>query len=181
MSDKFLTRSAIAAFATLILAVLAVAGITYFSPKAPPATSNTQLTALTNGQAVTHIDPIVRDSQTSNPGSDQPATQPQAPAFSLPLSNAVGADDLKNLAVAVDLKNAKLSDVDKEAWQKALPTAQKLLQGACDCEGRNWLNHFVETGNYALSGDSHYEDSAKMLLTLPKNDDEATTHKISSN
>jgi len=174
MSDKFLTRIAIAAFATLLIAIGAVASLNYFSP-APPKPK------VVDVPVVTHVDPIVRSSQTSNPDSDQAMSQPYSADVNLPVANAVVPTNLKGLADSVNLKDTLIGDVNKTAWQKALPQAQKMIDtGACDCEGRNWLIHFVQTGNYAVSGDTHFEDSAKFLNTLPLGDTQGTNHTASN-
>jgi hypothetical protein len=171
MSDKFLIRIAIAAFATLLLALGAVGAINYFSPKTDSTTSLTQQEQPAPAKPAF----VVRESQTSNSMTDVPA-QVHVPQFNQPISKAVTASELKNLALQVNLTNIKASASDKEQWQKAIPKAQELLSGACDCEQRNWLTHFVEAGNDAVSGDNQFEDTAKFLATLPHDDSEATTH-----
>jgi hypothetical protein len=173
MSDKFLIRIAIAAFATLMLAFAAVEGINYLSPKAE------NVETIAQRQAPPPPTIAIRDSQTANPMANQPPPEVEIPQFNQPISGAVNASDLRDLAHQVNLKNTDLADVDKDQWKQALPKAQKLLGGACDCEQRNWLTHFIETGGYAISGSTQYQDSAKFLSTLPKDDQEATTHQIS--
>ncbi len=178
MSDKFIFRIIIAAVATLMIAFAAVAGMSYLGPKNPAPTGDAKLAALTNGQAVTQVDPIVRSTQVNNAAVDQ--TPAPLPVVSQPVAGVVDISDLRGLARTVSLKQAAGSgDINKAAWQQALPKAQQLLGGACDCEQRNWLIHFVETANFAVSGDPQFAESAKFLATMPKNDDEATTHKIS--
>jgi hypothetical protein len=78
--------------------------------------------------------------------------------------------DLKGLAAMVHLAAAKKDAPSAEQWTRALPIAKKLAAGACDCEQRNWLNQFITMGNYALSGSAQYHESAKLMDTLPLND-----------
>jgi len=78
--------------------------------------------------------------------------------------------DLKSLASLVNLAAAKQGSPNKDQWTQAIPIANKLLQGPCDCEQRNWLNQFVTMGNYALAGSPQYYQSARLMDTLPLND-----------
>jgi len=151
MTNKFLILITLVAFSALVLAVVVVArfGITIRAP------------------------------QTVSSLPAEPTTREQMPIFTQPLVNAVNTSDLSNLAQQVHLKNSNLASVNKSAWEKALPKARQLLQGACDCEERNWLNHFIETGTDAIAGSKEYDDAAKLLVSLPKNDEEATKHVVS--
>ena len=172
MTNKFLTLVAFVAFTALLLAFVVVARISSPAPTKPVAQLSQQPPAIPPGI-------IIAGPQTSNSLPNNQAQPEQTPAFTQPIANAVSTTDLSNLAAAVHLKNASLAGIDKDQWKTSLPKAQKLLQGACDCEERNWLNHFVEAGNQALAGDKAYEASAKFLLTLPKNDEEAMKHVVS--
>jgi hypothetical protein len=168
MTTKFLTLVTLIAFTTLLLAVVVIARIS------PPTVTAKEPQQPTAPPTITIRAPVPITSL-----STEPTPQEQTPAFTQPLANAVNTTDLSNLAAAVHLKSATLADIDKNQWKTALPKAKQLLNGACDCEERNWLNHFVETGNEALSSDKEYEPSAKFLLTLPKNDEEAVKHVVS--
>jgi hypothetical protein len=128
---------------------------------------------------VTTVTTVIHGPQMPSPVPAEPQTQLEAPAFTQPLANPVNTSDLSKLERQVHLKNSDLANVSKSEWEKALPKAKQLLQGACDCEERNWLNHFVETGNDALAGAKEFQDSAKLLASLPKNDEEAVKHVVS--
>ena len=73
----------------------------------------------------------------------------------------------------VDLANAADRPPDKEKWQQALVIADKLQQGPCDCEQRNWLHHFIETGNSALTAPADYAENVQLMLKLARNDKQA--------
>ncbi len=60
---------------------------------------------------------------------------------------------LLKLEGMVNLANARYGTPDREDWQQALPVAQVLEQGMCDCAQRNWLNQFIATGEAGLAGD----------------------------
>ena len=52
--------------------------------------------------------------------------------------------------------------------------AQKFSVGLCDCEQRNWLNHFIEMGNAALANaDDDYCVDADLMAILGRNDKDA--------
>ncbi len=172
MNNKFLVQIAIFAFGGLLLAFAVIEGVDYLHPQP-------EETPVASGPPVTHTAVIVQQSLPINPVAvqqeQQQELQAQTPVVVQPIANSVDRAQLENLAESVHLKNLS---TDRDQWKRALPKAQHLLQGACDCEQRNWLNHFVETGNEALNGSNDYQQSAKFLLTLPKNDKEATSHQI---
>jgi hypothetical protein len=74
--------------------------------------------------------------------------------------------DIDNLAAAVNLNGPVVGDVSKDVWLREVPVAQKLLTGICDCDQRNWLKHFISTGQEAISGSSNYAQSVQLLATL---------------
>ena len=83
-------------------------------------------------------------------------------------------EDLLQLSALVDLPNTPDHPADQALWKKATPIAEKLLKGPCDCEQRNWLNHFVEMGNAAQTGsEDQYKEDAKLMATLGRNDSQA--------
>ncbi len=91
-----------------------------------------------------------------------------------PNATAVPDRDLLALAQAVDLPNATSHRPDKERWKQALLVAERLEQGPCDCEQRNWLTHFIEMGHFALVGpEADYREAARLLSTLGRNDAQA--------
>ena len=75
--------------------------------------------------------------------------------------------DLLKLSTMVNLTNAEERHIDKEPWSRAVPIAQKLAQGPCDCEQRNWLVQFIQMGNDALAGsnDDYYRLATVMRKT----------------
>ena len=81
--------------------------------------------------------------------------------------------DLLRLSAMVDLPNAADHLPDKAGWQQAIVIADQLQQGPCDCEQRNWLKHFVETGNSALSSPAEYAENVQLMLKLARNDKQA--------
>ena len=102
---------------------------------------------------------------------------PQADITIPPLpanATSVPDDDLLRLCAMVSLANAANVPPDKAGWQQAIPIAEKLQQGPCDCEQRNWLHHFVETGNSALTDSAdQYAENVQVLSTLARNDKQA--------
>ena len=161
----------IAGSAILALAVAAVAlpGIGKGSKaagQAPPSPAQTR--AIPNGR---------------NPGSAPVAALDAAdiPQTIAPLpanATVVPDEDLLKLSGLVRLANARYAHPDKERWSRAIPVAQQLLAGPCDCEQRNWLNHFVAMGNDAITNlDQQYHEEAQLLATLGRNDQDAMARR----
>jgi hypothetical protein len=92
------------------------------------------------------------------------APQPLAPSNPV----AVQRSDINKLAAAVKLGTNQ--SVNKDVWVRETPVAAKLENAMCDCDQRNWLKHFVETGNDAISGSPHFDESLHLLATLRKDD-----------
>jgi hypothetical protein len=89
-------------------------------------------------------------------------------------ATSIPDDRLLHLSTLVNLAGARDQQPEKNQWTQALPVAQKLLDGPCDCAQRIWLKHFVEMGNYALSDSTgQYHETAKLMATLGRNDGEA--------
>lgn len=81
---------------------------------------------------------------------------------------------LEQLSLAVNLADAPVKPPDKTEWKEVLPYAQKLMDGPCDCAQKVWLKHFIEMGNFALTdSDRQYHETASLLATLGRNDDQA--------
>ncbi len=128
--------------------------------------------------------PDVPDSATAvTPPRTTPATVSTVPAGNATVTMANSApatqgspdfpihdSDLKTLGAMVDLGNAAKETPNKEHWTRAIAVAQTLLNGPCDCEQRNWLTHFVDTGNAALADSPDYYKLAQVLPTLALND-----------
>ena len=106
-----------------------------------------------------------------------PSAAPEALETIAPLppnATSVPDEDLLKLSGMVELGSAQYDRPDKARWSQALPIASKLLHGPCDCEQRNWLNHFVGLGNEALSdANGQYYQDAKIMATLGRNDNDA--------
>lgn len=104
--------------------------------------------------------------------NEEPAVPP------LP-ANATHVPDeyLLKLANMVRLTNADEHLIDKERWGRALPIAERLVQAPCDCEQRNWLNHFISMGNDALAGmDEDYYRTAVLMQKMARNDQQLADH-----
>ena len=117
---------------------------------------------------------------TSMPGSVEAGLEsiPALPAN----ATSVPDDNILTLARFVDLPNSAEHHPDKKRWSQAITAAEKLAQGPCDCAQRNWLTHFIEMGNFALSdSESDYRESAKLMATLGRNDEHAMALSKRSN
>lgn len=79
---------------------------------------------------------------------------------------AVQDSDIAQLAAAVKLGTTNTASVGKDVWARETPVAERLLNGLCDCDQRNWLKHFVQTGNEAINGSENYYQSVQLLETL---------------
>lgn len=107
-------------------------------------------------------------------------TQSAAPVQADPIpplpANATSIPDgyLKKLSMLVGLPDAAAHAPDKAHWSQAIPIAQKLSDGPCDCAQKVWLKRFVEMGNYALTNSAdQYNKAAKYIITLGLNDQQA--------
>lgn len=118
------------------------------------------------------VPPHLEQATTYRTINSAPAPVSKPMTVSVPSSApAVHDEDLKQLAGMVDLAKAKDAAPNAAKWSKALPLAKKLAGETCDCEQRNWLNQFITMGDYALAGAPEYHESAKLMDTLPLNDD----------
>ena len=126
----------------------------------------------TQEAAVRVVPPPVVQASEKNTLSTSFATDPIAP---LPANAAsIPDEDLLKLSAMIDLASARDRDPDKKRWAQALPIAQMLLQGPCDCEQRNWLNHFVEAGNDALTdATDRFHEHVWLVSNLARNDSQA--------
>jgi hypothetical protein len=163
MTNKFLIGIALAFFFVFILGVGAVVGISHMTEQtavSPPPTTTTP--------------------EVQSPEQPAPPVSPRLITVAAPPSSLQAApitvlnSDLDRLAAAVKLGEANTGDVSKETWARQVPVAEKLLQGLCDCDQRNWLKHFVKTGNDALSGSEDYYQSIQLLAKLRRSDQDLT-------
>lgn len=169
MNDKYLLHIGLAALAILGIAVGIVAAIS--TEMGPPTNSSDMANTTTKANIV----PV--QAQASDNQNHVTSSLESQPIVNNPANgNGVQDVDLKNLASMVHLDQAKHQGPNKDQWNQALPVAQKLLQGTCDCEQRNWLKQFVTMGNYALSDSSQYYQSAQLMDTLPLNDQDLHLH-----
>jgi len=113
-----------------------------------------------------------------------PVSLPNPAAAAAPVAGAAPAgstgytvldSDLANLAAAVKLGATSTGDVTRDVWVRELPIAQNLQKGMCDCDQRNWLKHFVETAQEAISGSNHYPASVQLLAQLRRGNNVLTT------
>ncbi len=122
--------------------------------------------------------PVVRPVSIASSPSPLPLSAPTPVTLTMistsitPPASTVQNADLKHLAALVNLKRAKQERPDKTQWKQAIPAAQQLLLGTCDCEQRNWLKQFITMGDHALSNSKDYYASAQLMDRLPLNDQE---------
>jgi hypothetical protein len=165
MSHRFLIGIGVAFFAVLAFGVAAVVGVTAMSESA-----GTSSQTITSASVVTTADPTPAAAPALQP---RVAADPTPRAASPALPNAahdtgvtVQDSDIAQLADAVKLGRTNSGAVSKEVWVRETPIAQRLLNGLCDCDQRNWLKHFVQTGNEAINGSENYYQSVQLLATL---------------
>jgi len=169
MNERFTIGVILAFFVVLVVGVLGAVGVTRLGEVSSPlpAAPATQIADIVpaNGSA------LMQDMMTKPemPLPKAPAPQPQPPSaliITAPTGQVVSTADIEQLADAVKLGQPAGGDVSKAVWAQETPIAQKMLQGECDCDQRNWLNHFVKTGNYAMTGSEDYFQSVQLLSQL---------------
>jgi len=168
MSPKFLIGVGVAFFGVLALGIAAVVGVTTMSESSTASTSQAQVAA----SAPVAAAPAPIPAAPSAP--QQPAAATSTPASATPAAQSpvigsavtVQDSDIAQLASAVKLGTPTAGSISKEVWARETPVAEKLLNGLCDCDQRNWLKHFVQTGNEAISGSENYYQSVQVLGTL---------------
>ena len=128
---------------------------------------------------------VAHDDHITTPAPHMTINPPLTVASIAPLpANATSVPDsyLLQLSTLVDLDNARDQRPNKNRWMQAIPAAGKLLEGPCDCEQRNWLTHFVEMGNFALSNsDNEYHELAALMTGLGRNNNQAIALREKSN
>jgi hypothetical protein len=158
MANRFFLIVAGAFLVVFAVGVAAVVGITSMTDHANVAAEEVA-TKMPAPEAAPAPLPLPA-STPIRPSGEQPATPPVASA-----GTVVGMDDINRLASAVHLGDAS-AGVSKDVWATQLPVAQRLLDGMCDCDQRNWLNHFVQAGQEAVAGSQHYYQSIQVLAKL---------------
>ncbi len=146
MSIRFLLGMALAFMVVFVVGVAAVISIT----------------SMTDRPSVSDLTP---SSHVPVPLVVQAATSPAHATIGTVMPDVVLVSDIDSLAAAVKLTNLA-SGVSKDVWAREVPIAQKLLTGMCDCDQRNWLKHFVQTGQQAVAGSSEYAQSVRHLAAL---------------
>jgi hypothetical protein len=112
---------------------------------------------------------------TSGSAAPVPKPAPASVAADPALSNTLLDSGIASLAAAIRLGKAPANDVSKDVWVRELPIAQKLLGGDCDCDQRNWLKHYIQTGQEAVSGSTRYPQSLQMLATLRRSNQDVAS------
>ena len=135
--------------------------------------------------------PVLNASQDQSRNSSQGAVvqsiakaPPVVPALAPLPANATFIPDeyLERLSTMVNLAGARDHAPDKTLWAQALPVAQKLMDGPCDCAQKVWLKHFIEMGDFALSDSAtQYHETANLISTLGRNDAQAMALSKKSN
>jgi hypothetical protein len=167
MSPKFLIGVGVAFFGVLVLGIAAVVSVTTMSES---STASSQV--VSNPPIATASDPAPTPAAPFAPQQSAAATPNSASATPAAQSSAIGSavtvqdSDIAQLASAVKLGTPTAGSISKEVWARETPVAEKLLNGLCDCDQRNWLKHFVQTGNEAISGSENYYQSVQVLGTL---------------
>jgi hypothetical protein len=180
MSNKFLYGMAAAFFAVFALGIGAVIGIAHVSDQTTISDVSSSSAPDTLHVATPAFAPFASTLEVRN----EPApvlTRTTAPAATAgaPTGIPVTDADINQLAAAVKLGAQGTGDVGKNVWARETPVAEKLLNGMCDCDQRNWLNHFVETGKEAVSGSENYFHSVQLLSALHRSDKDLTANQPS--
>jgi hypothetical protein len=177
MTNKFLIGIGVSFLFVFALGIAAVVGINSLSEQttviSDPATTKPAIAFLPAPPS------LVPEAQ----AQDQPApvVSPVLPTAAFPAVIPVPVldSDLASLAAAVKLGGSNTGDAGKEVWARETPIAKKLLRGLCDCDQRNWLNHFVKTGNEAMSGSEDFYQSVQLLAKLRRNNQELSVTQAS--
>ena len=161
--EKLFAAVAIAAFSTLAIAFGSVGVMSHAVPPAGSELSDSVRAASTPSVPATGSSSSVRTAGLAV------AKLTVHTSFR---GQSVSASDLDSLAVGAKLDSGALQHMEKASWAKELPIAENMLQGICDCEERNWINHFIEAAKLALAGSSDYYKSVAVLDQLPRDNQE---------
>jgi len=179
MSNKFLIAVGTAFFFVFVMGIAAVVSVNLMNEQTTVAS---QQATTQPAEAPLPVSPALAPQSGGQPTSMvstsvKAAVSPQNsyPPVPVPVLDS----DLVKLAAAVKLGAANTGDVSKEVWARETPIAEKLLQGLCDCDQRNWLNHFVKTGHEAISGSENYYQSVQLLATLRRSNQELSAAQAS--
>lgn len=179
MSNRFLIGIAAAFFAVFAIGIGAVVGIAHMSDQttiSDVSSSTSAETTRASTAAFVPFSPKLQDPESAT----SPVVQAPAPVGDAgkPTGIVVTDSDINQLADAVRLGAQKTGDVGKDVWARETPIAKKLLNGMCDCDQRNWLKHFVLTGQEAISGSENYYQSVQLLATLRRNNSELSANQV---
>ncbi len=154
----------------LLVIVAALIAVPYFHHSPPAAVPPAESTPLPPVAVVT---PPVKVSPPVVKTAAVPASFNDDPVIPLPPNvKTVPDEDLLKLSGMVNLAGAVAGDQppDKAQWKHALPIAEQLDQAPCDCDQRNWLEHFIQTGYHALADENdQFYTSAREMATLRRN------------
>jgi hypothetical protein len=115
------------------------------------------------------------------PASEAPPLSEEEKKLANPLENVgtgtlIEEKDLNALADAVDLeKDIVQGDFRKDKWARALPVAERMVNGPSDCAQRNWLTRFIEAGKAAMDGSPDYYEKVQLVATLHRSNQELTS------
>ena len=177
MSNKFLIGIAAAFFAVFAIGVGAIVGITRLSDETTISDVSASTPAETSHvptPAFVPFEPKVQSVDESTASAGITATPAET---GKPTGIVVSNSDIDQLATAVKLGEQRTGDVGKDVWARETPVAKRLLNGMCDCDQRNWLKHFVMTGDEAVAGSENYYQSVQLLATLRRNDTELSANQ----
>lgn len=150
MSSRFLLGIGLAFLLVFVAGIAAVVGITAVTDR-PIVTDDSSVDKTPGKPVVAQFVPV--------------APVPSSAEITTVMPDSVLDSDLAGLADAVKL-NQLSAGVGKEVWAQQIPVAQKLLEGSCDCDQRNWLKHFIQTGQFAMTGSNQYMKSVRLLAKL---------------
>ncbi len=167
-------------FAVLALGIAAVIGVSAVNDS--PSVAREPAPVIPLAAAPPSVPVAETIPEPAQPMADAPSLRapPSSPNLAFGTGYTVQDSDIGRLAAAVKLGgSAAGGDVGKEVWARETPIAEKLLQGLCDCDQRNWLKHFVETGHEAVNGSEDYPRSVEQLATLRRSNADLAKNQIS--
>ena len=165
-------KTAVCATVLLVVAAFAVMAVLWSRRSTPVAATRPPPPLLA---ASAPVDPVPEPG--AAPSSDRHESDENV-VPPLPVgATKVPDGHLLKLSAMVNLTNAEERHIDKDQWSRAVPIARRLVQGPCDCEQRNWLNHFIAMGDSALAGsDADYYKLAGLMRKMARNDQQLAAH-----
>ena len=161
------TAKYLAGASGIALTVIVAVAVRKHDPATTPIPNPPQLQVQSSPSPQPSLTGTAPDQPTPAVAANDETVIPPLPAGATSVPDA----DLLKLSALVNLPNAEERHIDKERWSRAVPIAQKLAQGPCDCEQRNWLVNFIDMGNSALAGsDDKYYRLAGLMQKMARND-----------